>query len=318
MKRLASKRGFTLIELLVVIAIIAILIALLLPAVQQAREAARRSTCKNNMKQLGIALHNYHETHRSFPQMHVEYVRNTNYDPAGVESFLPWSVMLLPFMDQAPLYNKINMNAAWRDSSNSNAVLQPTLVKTPLPTFACPSDPADGVNPNIGNFGKSNYVGTYSCYRLLPGTTTISGVTSAWANHTARNMKSFRDGMSNVILLGERTTEGGYNGAIWAGAHNSQHSTAGYIGNWYYHTAVVRTFQGWTTNSDQALSSYYMINGKNNAGTGVNGWGLSSSHGGGCHFLLGDGSVRFISENVNGDTLIFLCGINDKNVVGEF
>ncbi|WP_417386030.1 DUF1559 domain-containing protein, partial [Gimesia sp.] len=128
MKRLASKRGFTLIELLVVIAIIAILIALLLPAVQQAREAARRSTCKNNMKQLGLALHNYHETHKSFPQMHVEYVRNTNYDPAGVESFLPWSVMLLPFMDQAPLYNKINMNAAWRDSSNSNTVLQPTLV----------------------------------------------------------------------------------------------------------------------------------------------------------------------------------------------
>ncbi|HCO21849.1 MAG TPA: prepilin-type cleavage/methylation domain-containing protein, partial [Gimesia maris] len=71
MKRLAAKRGFTLIELLVVIAIIAILIALLLPAVQQAREAARRSTCKNNMKQLGIALHNYHETHRIFPQMHV-------------------------------------------------------------------------------------------------------------------------------------------------------------------------------------------------------------------------------------------------------
>ena len=72
MKRLTAKRGFTLIELLVVIAIIAILIALLLPAVQQAREAARRSTCKNNMKQLGIALHNYHETHGIFPQMQVE------------------------------------------------------------------------------------------------------------------------------------------------------------------------------------------------------------------------------------------------------
>ncbi|WP_417376669.1 DUF1559 domain-containing protein, partial [Gimesia maris] len=135
MKRLAAKRGFTLIELLVVIAIIAILIALLLPAVQQAREAARRSTCKNNMKQLGIALHNYHETHRIFPQMHVEYARNTDYDPPGGESFLPWSVMILPFMDQAPLYNKINMNAAWRDSSNSNAVLQPTLIKTPIASF---------------------------------------------------------------------------------------------------------------------------------------------------------------------------------------
>ncbi|MCA9003990.1 MAG: DUF1559 domain-containing protein [Planctomycetaceae bacterium] len=315
MKRLTAKRGFTLIELLVVIAIIAILIALLLPAVQQAREAARRSTCKNNMKQLGIALHNYHETHRIFPQMHVENIRNTTYDPVDGESYLGWNFMLLPFMDQAPLYNKINLNKPWR--SPTGTVLQPTLIKTPIASLACPSDPADGVNPNIGNFGKSNYVGLYSCYRLLPGTTTISGVTSAWADHNARNIKSFRDGMSNVLLLGERTTEGGYSGAVWAGSNAYVHSTAGNIGSWSYHTAVVRTFQGWSTNSDQALSSYYMINGVSNTGS-TNAWGLSSSHEGGCHFLLGDGAVRFISENVNGDTLIFLCGINDKNIVGEF
>ncbi|MFH1301126.1 MAG: DUF1559 domain-containing protein [Planctomycetota bacterium] len=312
MKRLTVKRGFTLIELLVVIAIIAILIALLLPAVQQAREAARRSSCKNNMKQLGLALHNYHETHRIFPQMHVENIRNTTYDPPNGESYLGWNTMLLPFMDQAPLYNKINMNGPWR--SPTGTIAQLSLIKTPIATLACPSDPADGGNPNIGNWGKSNYVGLYSCYRLLPGTTTKSGVTSAWADHTARKMKSFRDGLSNVVLLGERTTEGGYSGAIWIGAHSYVHATAGNIGNWPYHTAVVRTFEGWTT---PAKSTYYMINGKSNAGS-TNGWGLSSSHTGGCHFLLGDGGVRFISENVNGDTLIFLCGINDKNVVGEF
>lgn len=317
MKRLSAKRGFTLIELLVVIAIIAILIALLLPAVQQAREAARRSTCKNNMKQLGIALHNYHETHRIFPQMQVENIRNLVYDPPNAESYLGWNVMLLPFMDQTNIYNQINMNGPWRESVTPYTVAQLSLFQTPIASLACPSDPADGRNPNVGNFGKSNYVGLYSCYRLLPGTTTISGVTSAWNNHEAKNMKSFRDGLSNVLLLGERTTEGGYSGAVWPGSNAVNNATSGNYGSWEYHTAVVRTFQGWSTASDQALSSYYMINGKSNTGS-INAWGLSSSHEGGCHFLLGDGAVRFISENVNGDTLIFLCGIDDKNVVGEF
>ena len=317
MKQLTVKRGFTLIELLVVIAIIAILIALLLPAVQQAREAARRSSCKNNMKQLGLAFHNYHETHRIFPPMHIESRRVVADDDPN-ESHLGWNVMLLPYLDQAPLYNKIDMNKPWR-LGHTGAAVQLSLVQTPIATLACPSDPADGLNPNISNYGKSNYVGLYSCYRLLPGTTTISGVTSAWNNHTATRIKSIRDGVSNVVLLGERTTEGGYSGAIWIGPYGvTTNATAGIYAEWPYHTAVVRTFQGWSTASDQALSSYYMINGKNNAGTSVNGWGLSSSHEGGCHFLLGDGGVRFISENVNGDTLIFLCGINDKNVVGEF
>ena len=102
------RSGFTLIELLVVIAIIAILIALLLPAVQQAREAARRSTCKNNLKQLALALHNYHDTHRSFP---VGLMRPDS-NPASTQGHgVGWSAMILPFMHQAPLYNSINWNA---------------------------------------------------------------------------------------------------------------------------------------------------------------------------------------------------------------
>ena len=103
--RSAKLRGFTLIELLVVIAIIAVLIALLLPAVQQAREAARRSTCKNNLKQLGLAIHNYHDTHGVFPPGYISRDVSTT-DPASAETGLgfSWGTMILPFMDQSPLY----------------------------------------------------------------------------------------------------------------------------------------------------------------------------------------------------------------------
>jgi len=140
----SQKRGFTLIELLVVIAIIAILIALLLPAVQQAREAARRSQCKNNMKQIGLALHNYHGTHRIFPSIRMldlkQYAGSCTAGwqrPGGFS----WRVMLLPFLDQGTIYNQIN----WDDhligtscgGTNSFAVAD----KTVLPAFLCPSDP---------------------------------------------------------------------------------------------------------------------------------------------------------------------------------
>ncbi len=98
-------RGFTLIELLVVIAIIAILISLLLPAVQQAREAARRSQCRNNMKQIGLAMHNYESTHGVFPSGRLERPGDTKW--------VSWGVMILPYVDQAPLYNQYNQNLRW-------------------------------------------------------------------------------------------------------------------------------------------------------------------------------------------------------------
>ncbi len=196
-----NRKGFTLIELLVVIAIIAILIALLLPAVQQAREAARRSSCKNNMKQIGLALHNYHDTHRTFPPSYVD-----NY-PAGAvfqNNDLGWSTFLLPFLDQAPLYNNISGSGAMDVDWTTIAAMTTgatAYAKVVLPAFICPSDPMEGVNTKIGSYGKSNY-------KIVRSVITYPT--------SARRMRDFTDGTSNTFLSGESDTKD-HNGSIWVG-----------------------------------------------------------------------------------------------------
>ncbi|OYW13961.1 MAG: hypothetical protein B7Z55_16195, partial [Planctomycetales bacterium 12-60-4] len=134
-QQLSHRRGFTLIELLVVIAIIAILIALLLPAVQQAREAARRSQCVNNLKQLGLAIHNYHDNFNAFPPGWIG-VTNRTPDTEGNSGFA-WGAHLLPQLDQSPLYGRLNFNRECYDPA-FNAVAMSTV----LPAFRCPSDPS--------------------------------------------------------------------------------------------------------------------------------------------------------------------------------
>ena len=142
------RRGFTLIELLVVIAIIAILIALLLPAVQQAREAARRTQCKNNLKQIGLALHNYHDTHNQFPASCVNpgsYLANAGgFVPAGMIRNHTGYLFLLPMLEQSNLYNQINFSlptgkADWNGVGGGGE--QAVLAKVKIPAFECPSDP---------------------------------------------------------------------------------------------------------------------------------------------------------------------------------
>jgi len=280
-------KGFTLIELLVVIAIIAILIALLLPAVQQAREAARRTQCRNNLKQIGLALHNYHDTHRVFPP---GYITGT------VPSNIGWGTFLLPFIDQAPLYNAIgtqtNVGAdgdadpnstlgsstefayTWSTAGwNGTAAAPVDAAETILQAFICASDPMGGVNTDLtpATIGKSNYPAS----------------SASLSANSKRRIRDYTDGTSNTFVVGERTTFDGsgttYTGAIWI---------------------------GFNTSANDTLGTTATINGANT--------GYSSVHEGGAHMLFGDGKVQFLSENLNATLLSSLSTPAGGEVVGEY
>lgn len=312
-----SKRGFTLIELLVVIAIIAILIALLLPAVQQAREAARRSNCKNNLKQIGLALHNYHETFSIFPPGYIRTGTNANN--------LAWSTMILPFMDQANLYNQISTTMfhttaadGWLGVANvGTPIAATTTAQTVIPGLNCPSDPMGGRNSdypsptNNHQWGKSNYPAVRDSvyWNTTPSTPVAATVKGSFGNSDTKvKFRDMTDGTSNIIMVGERATldltNPAFNrqGAIWIGYQNDGVST----------NDDRNTVSGAASSADSTgPQSALLINQRSEHA-------FSSPHVGGCHFLMGDGKVRFISENINGDTYTWLAGINDGRVIGEF
>lgn len=275
--RTIRTRGFTLIELLVVIAIIAVLIALLLPAVQQAREAARRTQCKNNLKQLGIALHGYHEQVNAFPPGIVT-------DAAGGYLGFGWSAMLLPSLDQGPLFTALGVNTSPFPAPAS------ALTKTVLPVFVCPSDTGPNLNPNKGDNAKSNYRGL--CGNLDPTVTAndYNGNGMLYYNSRIR-FADVSDGTSNTLVIAEcALVDTTRVAAIWGG----------------YWAAYNASSQFWGADNAQ-----YRVNGPAVQAP-------SSKHVGGCHFLLVDGSVRFISENIDGNTLMALVSRSSGEVVGQF
>src|SRR5262245_22163185 len=275
------RRGFTLIELLVVIAIIAVLVSLLLPAVQQAREAARRTQCRNNLKQLGVALHNYHTAHNVFPPGYVAGVAW----PATTNG---WSfyAQLLPYLDQSPLYEKINFNLPVEDPVN-----QPFASVT-LPELICPTDQTNGafaITDAVGNVvipaaAPISYAATVGDDASEADAATGNGT---FYRNSRTRISDIIDGTSTTVLAGERAF--GFTNGTWAGAPNNGLVRAGAFNPWQFATASSPVFflvhNNWInilTDSDGGLDDF------------------SSFHAGGVLLVFGDGSVRFIA-NITSD-----------------
>ncbi|SFI86822.1 DUF1559 family PulG-like putative transporter [Planctomicrobium piriforme] len=312
--------GFTLIELLVVIAIIAILVALLLPAVQQAREAARRSQCKNNLKQLGLAMHNYHDVHRVFPPGVIAPGCNCTTVTPG-QPILNHTAfqMMLPFLDQAALYNSYDFNRAsgqskYTGGSGCSAAAPTTdqlaVVKGLVTVFRCPSDagPVRGTQDvNPGNvFSQAN--GAYrTSYGLVAAksdgswSTTWEGDTSTtkgmWGPNGAAQMHDFLDGTSNTLALAEapfqKKTAEAWTGPYW---------------NAY-------TYTYWLDLRNMGVNR--ILTDTPISGVGRNGAG--SAHEGGMQVLMGDGAVRFLSENADQNGVVnAIVSVRGGEITGEF
>ncbi|MCC7422697.1 MAG: DUF1559 domain-containing protein [Planctomycetaceae bacterium] len=347
LRRTASPRGFTLIELLVVIAIIAILVALLLPAVQQAREAARRTQCRNNLKQFGIALHNYHDAMTVLPPGYF----GQPFTYCG--TLWGWGTCILPYLDQAPLYNSLGsatggkMGCDLGPGTGYGAYFTSfdppnTLVATALPAYRCPSDsgsptftvPAGGLNGlmpgKTSTFGRSNYagvLGSWYCPGMLEGgvlstaCTTRTGLLAhdgAFSESSRRRFRDFTDGLSNTTVIGERRTPGMMNGGfvggdtVWVGAGDN-------------YAPPVQGFALAMGACDPPLRLNVVSPTPPMTSSTVPFLGFSSVHAGGAHFLLGDGAVRFLSDSIAsgpagqpGSTYQNLASLSDGNTIGEF
>jgi len=303
---LSLRRGFTLIELLVVIAIIAILVALLLPAVQQAREAARRSSCKNNLKQLGLSLHNYHDVHKVFPpRHHGSHPSGDLNNPASPTAIprLSALISLLPFVEQGPLFDKIDMEDTEYVWSTG---YEPW--KQHISVFLCPSDPE---TRDVSVFGQNNYNFSGGDSRQVGSSGGTRRVTrGVFGFQTKVSMRDITDGTSSTILMAEIVRPPGGNKfgrATSAGAGNPPSGCkAQFVNGQYTGSLVDRNRTGGTRFVD-GRSQYTAVNTilpPNSASCQGGGdsdgyYTAGSRHQGGAQALLADGSVRFISENID-------------------
>jgi prepilin-type N-terminal cleavage/methylation domain-containing protein len=338
------RRAFTLIELLVVIAIIAILIALLLPAVQQAREAARRTQCKNNLKQIGLALHNYHDTYNTMPI-------------GGVGSVwggwgMSWWMRILPNLEQSTVYSQINFSGVhpgWTCCGDAvgdanGAIMRQASVTTAIcPSSPMPSKRDTGGGPTTvtqyhgiqgatdGNGFVNPANGLANCCGCCGGEQATGKIAGTGALVVGRSigLKDISDGTSNQMVVGEASNyiwdapqaSGGSKTVAVNGAHgimmgSPNVTTVEAAGP----TAMFERPFNMTT-VRYSPNAPAINNNPNWPGVGDN-YGsnnpLSSAHTGGVQILLGDGSARFLSDNIDMLTLRRLCTRNDGQVLGEF
>jgi len=333
------RRGFTLIELLVVIAIIAVLIALLLPAVQQAREAARRSQCKNNLKQIGLALHNYHDVFNTFP--------NGNIASSVGGWGLSWYMRILPYADAAPVFNQMTFSGAhpgWTHSAGgpSGPINGAVLRQSDLPWTFCPSSPMEKkrdageyVIPNASYQGISGatdgngFVNPANQMALCCGccggqqATGILAGTGMLIPLRSLGIKDCTDGSSNVVIVAEHSNfiknaaganvqVNGIHGIMMGGPNlNTPSACPGCMFERQFNLTTVRySPNARAIDNDAAWPGVGDNYGSNNP--------LNSAHTGGVHALLTDGSVRFVGDNVDMLTLRRLMTRADGQVVGEF
>ena len=289
------KRAFTLIELLVVIAIIAILIALMLPAVQQAREAARRTQCKNNLCQLGLAMHNYDMSYEMLPPGTVEPIGPIRNVPEGYH--ISWIVQQLPMMDQSPAFKAVDFDEGAYGSANAR------VRETSIGAFACPSDydfryKIDGV----GTVVASSYAGCFGGEDVAID----DNNNGLLFRNSSMNFRSIRDGATNTIMIGEKINPRETEDLGWMSGSSATLRNTGVAINTGWD--VANYFAGAQLEKPESAKP------PSDTATG----GFSSQHSGGAQFILADGSTRFISQNIDLKLFSHLGNREDMQLLQDF
>ncbi len=342
--------GFTLIELLVVIAVIAILMGLLLPAVQQAREAARRTQCKNNLKQLGLALHNYHDIHQLFPPAYVgnPYLPGTDNgvtfpdDNGNGASGLAWGTLLLPALDQAPLYNRFDVNQpCW---STQNAI----PARTKLTVFLCPTATGGSDGFNLERYNGSPASAPKNPSPFSPAIffahahyVTNAGVHQPWGRVTKYddfsipepipangNLPAMVDGpFYRNARMPSASASDGLSQTVFLGEHSSILSNKTWVGVVPYAATCPKPpfpsdcnsagcLVGAHSGPDSHDHPQVIIHAPNNPFGHTD--EMYSEHVGGANLLMGDGSVRFVSQYMDPFTWVALSTRNVGDLPGDF